>query len=271
MHILLVADGRSPITRRWVQGLLALQHKVTLASTYPCPQMSGVEAVYFFPVAFGNLAGSQVNARPGGTPSGGLRKLLGRFRSGMVSARYLVGPATLPFYGRRFRRLVMELQPDVVHALRIPFEGMLAAYTPPWVPLMVSIWGNDLTLHASHNNAMRRRTQATLQRANGLIADAKRDIRLGMEWGFAPDRPSVVVPGSGGIDLGELRSRRSNDQERAETFPVGTPLVINPRGFRPGSVRSEVFFRSIPLSCSTIRKRVSSARGWPAKLKQSDG
>jgi hypothetical protein len=35
-----------------------------------------------------------------------------------------------------------------VHALRIPFEGMLGSYTPAGIPFVAATWGNDLTLHA---------------------------------------------------------------------------------------------------------------------------
>lgn len=245
MHILLVADGRSPITRRWIQGLQKMQPRITLVSTFPCENVPGVEALYVIPAAFGRFAGSQAGTSTG-APSG-FRRLLGRFRRMVVAARYLLGPLTLPFYGRRLRLLVQRLRPDVVHALRIPFEGMLAAYTPPGTPLVVSIWGNDITLHARRSGTMARITRKVLRRADGLLADARRDIRLGMEWGFSAEKPHLVVPGSGGIDLDEVRRARREKAWAAENFPVGVPLVINPRGFRPGSVRNEVFFQSIPI------------------------
>ncbi len=250
MHILLVADGRSPITRRWIGRLRALEYRVTLVSTYPCADIPGVEARYVLPVAFGNLAGSQVGGARAAGSTGGARSLARRFRSMVVGGRYLFGTLTLPGYGRRLQRLVRSLQPDLVHALRIPFEGMLATFIPAGLPLAASIWGNDLTLHAQRSPAMARYTSKTLLRADGLIADARRDIRLGMEWGFPAGRPTLVVPGSGGIDLDELERVRSEFDSLSDTFPAGVPLVINPRGFRPGSVRTEVFFQSIPLILS---------------------
>ncbi len=248
MHILLVADGRSPITRRWVQGALALGHRLTLVSTYPCGDLPGVDALLMLPVAFAGLAGSQVGrvtpSAPAAEPGkGGLRR---RFRSLFVSARYLAGPLTLPLYGARFQRIVRALQPDVVHALRIPFEGLLAAYTPKGVPLVLSIWGNDLTLHALRSPDMARLTRRALRRADGLMADARRDLRLGREWGFDLQRPALVVPGSGGVNLSDLRAARGSADVLLSALPANAPLVVNPRGFRPGSVRTEVFFQSIP-------------------------
>jgi hypothetical protein len=46
-------------------------------------------------------------------------------------------------------KLAAEIKPDIVHALRIPFEGMLATAAQLPIPLAVTIWGNDLTLHAA--------------------------------------------------------------------------------------------------------------------------
>ena len=110
--------------------------------------------------------------------------------------------------------------------------------------MVVSIWGNDLILHAKGSFLMGDHTRRTLNRADGLIADTARDIRLGHEWGFAADKPTLVVPGSGGVRLDEINN--SKPRELPEEFADAT-IVVNPRGQRPGSLRQDVFFRSIPL------------------------
>jgi glycosyltransferase involved in cell wall biosynthesis len=84
---------------------------------------------------------------------------------------------------------------------------------------------------------MRHYTQWTLKVAEALHADCQRDVRLAKAWGFDAARPTLVVPGNGGV--------------RTEVFhppskPVDEPIVFNPRGFRD-YVRSDVFFRAIPL------------------------
>jgi glycosyltransferase involved in cell wall biosynthesis len=84
-----------------------------------------------------------------------------------------------------------------------------------------------------------------LERAVGLISDAHRDVRLAKEWGLSGDAPTVVVPGNGGLDLGRVKEViRRNDL--SFDLPRNRPLIINPRGFRPGSVHQDTFFRSIP-------------------------
>ncbi len=246
MHILLIADGRSPITRRWLQSILSLQHRVTLVSTYPCQPLPGVEAIHILPVAFAERAGSQLRAPS--TTAGDPSPSKTRWHSLALSARYWLGPLTLPVYGRRLQRLIRQTSPDLVHALRIPFEGMLAVAADVPVPLAVSIWGNDLTLHARRNPAMQRWTRRTLRRANGLLADARRDLRLGGQWGFQRNRLAMALPGGGGIDLGAMRHLLT-ETAPAPDMPIftGAPLVLNPRGFRPGSVRNDVFFEALPL------------------------
>lgn len=252
MRILIIADGRSPTTRRWIRVVSGLGHEVILASTFPCAPVEEVEADVCLPVAFAQLSGSASSAGAGGASRKGLlRSAVSAFRPLFLAGRYLLGPATLRFYGPRLRWLVQRLQPDLVHALRIPYEGMLAAWTPPGVPVAVSIWGNDLTLHANGSRAMANLTRRALQRADALLADTYRDIRMASGWGFDPRKLNLVVPGSGGLDLEALAPVRQKvarfGSSFDDIFDPALPLVINPRGFRTGSVRQDIFFQSLPL------------------------
>ena len=79
--------------------------------------------------------------------------------------------------------------------MRIPFEGMLAADARTMAPLVVSVWGNDFTLHAPSTALMRHYTQWTMTVADGLHADCHRDIRLARQWGLATSRPPWSRPG----------------------------------------------------------------------------
>ena len=248
MHILLVADGRSPITKSWVQSLNELNYDVSLVSTYPCQPVQGTEETYSLPIALGKFSGSQVGTLKK-TPSAPSRKgqIIARFRPLFLWLRYKIGPVSTRLYKKKYLTLLKTIQPDLVHALRIPFEGFLASMTPKEIPFIVSIWGNDLTLHSFGSRAMQKATLVTLERADGLLADAQRDIRLGRQWGFDFDKPSLIVPGSGGINFVELnRSLPEEDNILDFSLLENRPLIINPRGFRPGSVRNDIFFKAIP-------------------------
>jgi len=251
-RILIVADGRSPITRRWIQTLRELNCRISLVSSFPCTPPEGVENLFVIPVAFGDLARTGLSPGAAGGIWRAVRNLIGRFRPIFLAGRYVFGPLSVSKEAKTFLQVVQQVQPDLVHALRIPFEGMLASYLPEDVPLVISIWGNDLTLHGHGSRRMRSLTRRCLERADGLMADAARDIRLGREWGLREGKPTLVVPGCGGLRLEEIRSRRMpvDDllQESLPDDPGGgfPPIVLNPRGIRPGSLRTDTFFRSIP-------------------------
>jgi glycosyltransferase involved in cell wall biosynthesis len=128
--------------------------------------------------------------------------------------------------------------------MRVPYEGMLAALSfqileGPGPPLMMSIWGNDFTLHALAAQKMKKLTYLSMDQAAGLHTDCYRDQRLAMVWGFDNRKPGIVLPGSGGVQL-DVFYPPSNHSE---------PVIINPRGFRT-YIRNDTFFRAIPLVLS---------------------
>jgi glycosyltransferase involved in cell wall biosynthesis len=241
MKILFVADGRSPTSLSWLRYWTEKGHAVHLISTFPCDIPAGVISYHTLPVAFGSLAGGQVKNTPAVRTKNGnaasLRNIL-RF------VRYYLGPISLPFYQGHFRSLLSAIQPDLVHALRIPFEGMLSVVTPPGIPLVVSTWGNDITLHAHGSFLMTQLTKRVLSRADGLITDTQRDIQLSYEWGFRSGKPTLTVPGAGGIRLEEMGTI-SGSVRLPEELP-DAPIIVNPRGQRPGSLRQDIFFQAIP-------------------------
>lgn len=230
MRLLFVADGRSPTTQNWMRHWIERGDEVYLASTFPCdadPALNGFELV---PVAFSAAARSAPN---GDKPA--LRG--GRTLALRTRLRHWLGPLTLRQPAVRLRAMIERVKPDLVHALRIPFEGMLAARAGGTASLLVSVWGNDFTLHAVASPLMGRYTTGTMKAAQGLHCDCQRDIRLAHDWGFPQSGPSLVVPGNGGVRTDIFFP----PQER-----VDKPVVINPRGLR-GYIRNEAFFRAIPL------------------------
>jgi glycosyltransferase involved in cell wall biosynthesis len=246
MKILFLADGRSATTRSWIKGLQPYDHEIHLISTYPCGEIEGVKSVTFLPLAFSgvgrkyqmNLGTPKEPSQPGRKSIIG--KLISRFRKAFLSARYILGPLSLPFTAIKFRKLVSEINPHLIHALRIPYEGMLASYTPSAYPLIISSWGNDFTLHADKSLLMKNATHRALIRANGFMADCQRDLRLAAIWGLSPTAPRMFAPGSGGLDMEWIRKKLSSGINRESA-------VINPRGIRPVYVRNDEFFQSLPI------------------------
>ena len=232
MRILFVADGRSPTAINWISFFVEQGHEVHLASTYSCSPDLKLASLTITPVAFSSAAGEG-----GGKKSGGLIRRL-TTSSMRTKIRQILGPATISRAAANLKTLITDLQPDLVHAMRIPYEGMLAAAAleDSKIPFLVSVWGNDFTLHASSNPFLLSLTRRTLQRVDALHTDTQRDQKLALQFGYSDNKPSIVLPGGGGI--------------RTEIFyPPSSPLsdlvIINPRGIR-SYIRNDTFFKSIP-------------------------
>ena len=234
MKLLYVVDGRSPIALNWIRYFVAGGHDVHLASTYPCSPGLPLASLTIIPVALSEAAGLP----DGASGRGWLRRLIPL--GWRTALRQRLGPLTLPGAAQKLRHLAEDLQPDLVHAMRIPYEGMLTARALEGLPLslLISVWGNDFTLHAPATPWLGRETRRALQRADALHADCHRDVRLAHAWGFPKDRPAVVLPGAGGVQP-ELFYPPQNPEARQ-------PLVISPRGLR-AYIRNDTFFRAVPL------------------------
>jgi len=234
MRLLFVADGRSPIALNWMRYFVERGDEVHLASTFACKPELDLAGLDVTPVAFSGTKkpSTSPSTRPASSRTLGLR----------TAIRHYLGPLTITRSAKKLRTMIERVRPDLVHAMRIPYEGMLAADAHIGTPLLVSVWGNDFTLHAPSTRLMSHYTRWTMQVTNALHADCQRDIRLAQEWGFAPKRPTLVTPGGGGI--------RTDVFYPPETL-VEKPVVINPRGFR-AYVRNNVFFKAIPLVLKEI-------------------
>ena len=237
MRLLFVCDGRSPIAINWISYFVENGHEVHLVSTFEFSPEMEFKSLEFIPVGFSQLKGLK---QEGGHPK---QKFL--WNSAFVNIRtalrrYAV-PYTIDSAVERLEKIVFDIQPDLVHAMRIPYEGILTAKVMEKfenIPLVISVWGNDFTLHANATKWMKSVTRQVLSRADGLHTDCRRDQGLAEEWGFDPTRPTLVVPGNGGIDMSVF-------------FPIGEErstqklTVTNPRGIR-AYIRNDTFFKAIP-------------------------
>jgi glycosyltransferase involved in cell wall biosynthesis len=247
MRILYVADGRSPIALNWIKFFVERGDEVHLASTFACAPALALASFTVVPVAFSGLKASTVLNRSSRSVRGSLAGVVNvRLRTTM---RQWFGPLTLQNAARRLSLLEARLKPDLVHAMRIPYEGMLAALARRQgqrTPLLISVWGNDFTLHAVSTPLMARATHLALKYADGLHADCRRDLQLAARWGFRSEKPTVVLPGNGGVQLDVFYPPpETGTGVSSRSVEVGL-RVINPRGWR-AYVRNDAFFRAIPL------------------------
>ncbi len=157
--------------------------------------------------------------------------------------RSLIGPPIVRLRRRRLQQLVNGYKPDLIHAMRIPFEGMAAAWlTGP--PLVISVWGLDFTMCASRNRWMGVATRLALQRCEALHCDCHRDERLARTWGYPDDRPVWVLPGNGGVDDSVFGPGPSHFFARLG-IPDTARLIIDPRGTRE-YVSTDFYSEALP-------------------------
>ncbi len=219
-RVLLIADVHSSTTWGWVEAVRLAGVVVLDRDGRPWPE---------------RLASNASSPCSGATPR--LRSLVSSTPRRLKMAQRLrrtLCPVLALIKGYRLRRSVKRASVDVVHALRIPYEAMTAlAACPREVPLTVSIWGNDITLHASTNRITGRATRRVLARADMLFADCERDIELAQRWGFRPGLSTAVLPGGGGIRLDRLAEVRDAPKSPLADFAEPNHrLIVNARGCR---------------------------------------
>ena len=283
MRIVFIADVRSPISRGWISYFIERGHEVHVIATYPClPGLLSGANVTQLPIAFSKLA------RTG--PDGGIKSKrsrlfnlsVGSLRSRsafglLIAAWTWISPLEIYRHTRTLRRLLTDISPDIVHAMRIPFEGIIASIaTPNEMPLVTSVWGNDLDWIARQNPLVARQTRRVMRRTDGLHCDCFRDVRLAKrEWDLDEEKPTAVLPSSGGIKRSLFYPGETDLVIREQLrIPTDAFVVINPRGFR-GYVHNETFFKAVPsvmrqipnvvFLCSAMQNN-SFAEKWVRKL-----
>ncbi|HJT95378.1 MAG TPA: glycosyltransferase family 4 protein [Mycobacterium sp.] len=251
LKILFIVDFRSEISRGWIRHIASLGHSVHVVSSFPVE--AGDES---FPVTEVHLGLSQfVRMRAQdekGIRPAGLATMVGRVASS-DAVRRIWHAANSSFGGLEARRhlhklraVVEAFRPDLIHAMRIPYEGVLAARLGGPTPLLLSTWGNDLTLWAARRRRMAAITRFTLNRADALHADCRRDIALAEGYGFSSSRPTAVLPGGGGVDRHLFHAGEPDPAVLAELgLGTGSATVINPRGVRE-YVRNDCFLHAWP-------------------------
>jgi glycosyltransferase involved in cell wall biosynthesis len=253
MRILYIADGRSPIALNWIGYYIRSGHEVHLASTFPCQPPPGLASMVVIPVAL-----SEIYAQSEGR-IGDHRRLIRRIVPvGLrTRVRQLTAPLSFPTAVNALQGLIERIQPEVIHAMRIPYEGMIASMAMKRVSgregslrktaLLISVWGNDFILHAKSTPIMSHYTRLALQNCDALHTDCQRDQRLAITWGFDANKPRIVLPGGGGVQMDIFYP--PENERGADGIPPTTDKVsvniINPRGFR-AYVRNDTFFHAIP-------------------------
>ncbi|MFN2299813.1 MAG: glycosyltransferase family 4 protein [Anaerolineales bacterium] len=249
MNLAFLADARSPIAVNWIRWFVEHGHAVHWISSRPAaPPLGGLASFQVLPI-FPEL--------PQGVKISRKSRLL---HPAATIVRHWWMPFRLEARARKLNQMLAEIQPDLLHAMRIPQEGMVAAQAKGLgdsggsFPLLVSVWGDDFTYHARSSPMMSILTKSTMRKTDGLHSDCRRDIKLAFDWGLRIDTMTMVEPGNGGIRT-DIFYQAKADSELIKKFalPKDAFFIVNPRGIR-GVARTDTFFQAIPEVCKAIPK-----------------
>jgi glycosyltransferase involved in cell wall biosynthesis len=249
MKILFIVDYRSPIAINWIGYFVKKGHDVHVISTHPVEVNElKVKSLFVVPVAFSRIFR---NEKKKNLTKNSVNLLLKDSRIGPAILFIQAWGGSLDVYRHtlKVREIVNKIGPDLVHAMRIPFEGILAAESlrKIKVPLLISVWGNDFTLFAKRYKPLLWLTRRAMHRADALHPDCKRDLELGIKEGFDIQKPYSVLPGAGGVQA-NIFYQGPPDPAALRRWGLNreVPIVLNPRGHRR-YIRNDTYFKSIPL------------------------
>lgn len=268
MKLCFVVDARSPISQNWIRYFINQGHEVYVISSYPCSihVLPGAN-LEILPLGLSSLArirhDGKTSVKINDTPTSLhynnlIRSLLAEIRTGRLSfvsefiSNWLI-PIDLWLKAGKLRQRITDINPDLVHAMRIPREGTATALAmPDSIPLLLSVWGNDFTLFAKKNMIRHYQTQRSIKRANAIHSDCLRDQELAIGLGFPKTNPTIVAPGSGGINRKIFKPLDTAKVElrQKHKIPIHSTVVINPRGIR-SYVQNRTYFSSIPQVLNT--------------------
>lgn len=252
LRLLLVADMRSPHSINWASGLLKLDIQPIIVSSR---RLSSDQRAAL-PDAIANSIINEPRdlvsrTRIWLTRTPALLRTARRFsrgsateRKGRPQRRRLarpegVGRLELPlelliaaFLRRTIRSVVRQHRPHLVHALRVPFEGIATSGATLGARFAISIWGSDLVRQAPSSPRLAKATRRALGSVSAVHADCRRDVMLAHEWGVPDDAHSIVAPGNMGYDAKIFNAGDLGQAARdCIVFPRGPATAINYIGF----------------------------------------
>ena len=121
MKLLYIADGRSPTALNWINYFIRAGQEVHLVSTFPCATLVGVTSQHVIPLAMSNFYGQPDHEN--NSKLSYLRKLLPVNMRTFI--RQLAAPLSFPHATSTLQGIIDKIQPDLIHAMRIPYEGMI--------------------------------------------------------------------------------------------------------------------------------------------------
>lgn len=155
-----------------------------------------------------------------------------------VTVHYLRNPSRLPIlrhvfywtYWREARRIIRDLQPDLVHGLQINIYSALAS-TVCSCPFIITPFGGDVLINPNKSLLAQQYARMTLRRADMVVCDGVHHIRPTLQkFGGENAKLHVVYFG---VDVDRYRPLQRDEKLWAELNLGDSPVVISLRHLMP--------------------------------------
>ncbi len=204
-------------TRRWLRYFAEAGHDIHLVTseTSPCRDLNGVRL-----------------------------HVLKRFGPQGRAANYLLN--ALPLM-RRFRRLIREIEPDIVHAHYIMDISLLGAASG-FHPFITTAWGSDVLIEPEKSRISRLIAGYVLKRADLVTCDTEHMLGPLINLGARPDGIEII---KFAVDIDKFKPAPKNARLTKELGADGSPTVISLRHLEP-LYDIETLISSVPLVLKSI-------------------
>jgi len=161
--------------------------------------------------------------------------------------RVISFPINLLFDVIQIKRLIKEINPDIIHAHYVTNYGMLGAFTG-FHPLVVSAWGSDILVTSKKSKILKILVKFALNKAN-LITCSGEHLREAITCiGVNPQKMELIFHG---VDTKKFKIIEK-DKDLAKNLSIlNSPTIISTRNFEP-IYDIGMLIKSIPLIIKKI-------------------
>lgn len=152
--------------------------------------------------------------------------VLKRFGPKIRIINYLINSLPLLL---QFKRLVKDIDPDIIHAHYIMETALLGAASG-FHPLVVTAWGSDILIAPRKSRISRWMAQYILKRADLITTDGNHMEKPLMELGADPKKTKIVYFG---VDIRKFKPGKKDERLSQELGVAKSPTIISLRRLEP--------------------------------------
>ncbi|MEO8261271.1 MAG: glycosyltransferase family 4 protein [Pseudolysinimonas sp.] len=245
MKVLVYADFRSSHARGWLEGIRSAGIDALAVSSEYVRDYEVVNPTDWVSTRRQGFLESEQTR-----PPRGVGRFL-RWASTRQVSHTAMSVARLPARRRMLRAAIADYGPDVIQALRIPYEGLTILGMRTSIPRVVSTWGSDFEPMASTDPALTAWMRARFRRIDGFHTDSRTDLVRARKYGLAESVPVLYSAANFGVDE-SLFYYEPHRPSGVVVYPRKVKANANYRGFIEAAValsasRSDLRFVAVGL------------------------